>query len=254
MNIVVPMAGKSRRFFEAGYTLPKALLPVGRKTMIEQVVDLFDTAHDKFFFIVSESDAEKFKIAQFLRSLQVSKEICTIPDHDLGPTYSLIAIKDRLNPNDEVIVNYCDFLMEWDYSEFLQRLREGDYDGGIPSFRGFHPASLGDTYYAYMRVNDKNELLELREKAPFTNDRVREHASTGTYYFKRWQYVIDFGKKALDEGLGAGSNHECYASLLYNLMTKAGLRSLVVPVKKFICLGTPKDYEEYKFWYEYFTR
>ena len=44
------------------------------------------------------------------------------------------------------------------------------YDGGIPSFKGFHPASFGDTLYAYMRVNSNDEMLELREKKCFTSE------------------------------------------------------------------------------------
>lgn len=251
MNIVIPMAGKSTRFFEAGYTVPKPLLPVGAKTMIEQVVDLFDPAHDKFLFIVGEHDAQKFAMAKFLEALPISKEVHVIEDHDLGPTYSLLQIANTLDPTCEVIVSYCDFLMDWDYPEFLQQVREGAHDGGLPSFKGFHPASLGDVFYAYMRVNENNELLELREKTPFTADRMNEHASTGMYYFKQWQYVTEFGRAAMDNGLRA-SNNESYPSLLYNLMNAKGLKSLVVQVKKFICLGTPADYEQYKFWYDIF--
>ena len=42
MNVIIPMAGSSSRFFEAGYKVSKALLPVGNRKMIEHVVNMFD--------------------------------------------------------------------------------------------------------------------------------------------------------------------------------------------------------------------
>ena len=36
MNIIIPMAGNSSRFYSAGYSEPKALLPVGGTKMIEK--------------------------------------------------------------------------------------------------------------------------------------------------------------------------------------------------------------------------
>ena len=33
----------------------------------------------------------------------------------------------------------------------------------IPSFIGLHPSSFGITNYAYTKLNDNNELIELRE-------------------------------------------------------------------------------------------
>lgn len=253
MKIVIPMAGASKRFFDEKYNKPKYLLNLGNKTMIERVIDNFDCKRDIFYFIVSQADDEIYHTSEILNRLPIEKYIFVIKPNTAGPLSTLINVKDILLPDDEVIVNYCDFLMDWDYQEFLKCMHQGNCDGGIASFRGFHPASLGDTYYAYMRVNDKNELLKLREKQPFTDNRIEEHASTGTYYFKKWQYVIDFGNQILNSGASA-PNFEYYPSLLYNPMVDAGLKILIFQVNKFICLGTPKDYKEYEFWFDFFSK
>ena len=39
MNIVIPMAGKGIRFHSAGYSVPKPLIPIQDKPMIQQAVD-----------------------------------------------------------------------------------------------------------------------------------------------------------------------------------------------------------------------
>jgi NDP-sugar pyrophosphorylase family protein len=253
MRIVIPMAGQSKRFFDRGYALPKFFLPLGEKKMIERVVDLFDPRTDRYIFIIGRTQDEQFHIRELLNALPVQKDIVVIEPHDTGPVQSLVLAKEAVGEDEEVVVNYCDFLMDWDYPGFVSAIRAGGYDGGIASFRGFHPASLGDTYYAYMRVNEKNELMELREKMPFTDNRIEEHASTGTYYFKSWGMMQDTAQTLLRSGSSA-PNKEYYPSLLYNVMRDAGRASLVYPVEKFICLGTPKDYEEYRFWQEHFNR
>lgn len=253
MRIVIPMAGSSKRFFDAGYDVPKFLLPLGEKTMIERVVEMFDPVRDEYLFLISRPQDEQFRVLEFLERLPVQKKIVAIEPNGTGPIHALQLAEQEIASDEAVIVNYCDFLMDWEYPRFLDVVRHGNYDGAIPSFRGFHPASLGDTYYAYMRVNDRNELQELREKMPFTDNRIEEHASTGTYYFKSWGMMQSFIKKLLASGASA-PNKEYYPSLLYNPMTAAGLKSLVFPVEKFICLGTPKDYKEYEFWREHFKK
>lgn len=250
MTIVIPMAGQSKRYFDAGYKLPKYLLPVGKKTMIEQVVDLFSPAEDHYIFIISNLDNKDFGVGDFLQKLPIKKDVYEITPHDFGPTYSLLQIGDKIPADEEIIVNYCDFLMEWPYEKFLEAIRPADCHGAIVSFRGFQPASLGDTYYAYMRVGPHNNLEEIREKQPFTNNRIEEHGSTGTYYYKKWQYVCDFGKQQIEQNLKAGA--EFYPTLIYNLMLEAGLKSKIFEAKKFICLGTPHDYREFVYWHHYF--
>jgi CTP:molybdopterin cytidylyltransferase MocA len=51
--IVIPMAGNSRRFFEAGYTRPKYELPVGNETLFALTVRSFERYFDdeRFVFV-----------------------------------------------------------------------------------------------------------------------------------------------------------------------------------------------------------
>jgi len=58
INVIIPMAGHSRRFLEAGYTKPKALLPVGNSTMIERVVNMFDPTLCKYFIIINSKQLD----------------------------------------------------------------------------------------------------------------------------------------------------------------------------------------------------
>ena len=41
MKVVIPMSGMSSRFIAAGYTIPKYLIEVDGKTVIEHIIDLY---------------------------------------------------------------------------------------------------------------------------------------------------------------------------------------------------------------------
>lgn len=103
-----------------------------------------------------------------------------------------------------------------------------------------------------MRVNEQNEMLELREKNSFTDTRHEEPASTGIYYFKNWQIFKKYADKIMIDGFE--NLKEGYVSLLFNPMVRDGLKILVNYVSKFICLGTPEDLEQYLFWSKYFSQ
>ena len=55
LNIVIPMAGRGSRFYDAGYKLPKPLIDINGSTMIEKVIqNLTPKQQHKFFFYMSK--------------------------------------------------------------------------------------------------------------------------------------------------------------------------------------------------------
>ena len=250
INVIIPMAGHSRRFLEAGYTKPKALLPVGNSTMIERVVNMFDPTLCKYFIVINSKQLDNHhNLIGELKGLALNVEVVVIDSHEIGPVHSILQAKDRINKKEKVVVSYCDFFVEWNYQSFLKSA-EGN-DGCIVSFKGFHPASFGSTYYAYMRV-ESEYLVELREKQSFTSDRFNEHASAGIYYFKDFETFEKYAESYLSKDDKVLP--EAYVSLLYNEMVEDGLSISIHEADKFICLGTPDDYEQYQFWYKFFTK
>jgi NDP-sugar pyrophosphorylase family protein len=248
MNVIIPMAGSSSRFFEAGYNFTKALLPVGNRKMIEHVVNMFDPNKCRYHIVINYQQLEDYpNLINYLKKIATSVEVVVIEKHDLGPVYSALQVTG-IKDHEEIIVSYCDFFVHWNYPLFLRQVY--GKDGCVVSFKGFHPASFGNTFYAYMKVKD-SQMLELREKKSFTDNRTEEHASTGIYYFKNYGIFNKYSNKLLEEENTILP--EAYVSLLFNDMVDDGLSVVVHEVNKFICLGTPDDYEQYQFWWKYFT-
>lgn len=216
--------------------------------MIKHVVSMFDQ-QDHFHFVINENQQQESPdIVQRLKALAARADVTIIPAHENGPTFT--ALQAQGIPDDApVIIAYCDFTVRWNYRAFLAHVSQAD--AGAPSFRGFHPASLGDTHYAYMRV-EGDRMVELREKQSFTHNRMEEHASTGIYYFSSSRMFRHYADRLLAEH--DYSKGEAYTSLLLNMVVADGKDVIVHDVDNFICLGTPGDYRQYIYWHNYLHR
>jgi len=249
MHIIIPMSGVGQRFIDAGYKSPKPLVVIDGKPIIEHVCDLF-SGEDKFTFICNFTHLRETNMREVLQKIKPQANIVEIPNHKKGPVYAVTLIEHLIDDNEEVIVNYCDFGTYWDYKDFLKHTRERNADGAIPSYKGFHPHMLGSTNYAFMR-DEKQWMLEIKEKEPFTNNRMEEYASNGTYYFKKGSYVKKYFNELIDKNINLKG--EFYVSLIYNLLIKEELKVSIYNIQHMLQWGTPQDVEEYNTWSKYFT-
>ena len=249
MHIIIPMSGIGKRFIESGYKVPKPLIRVDEKTIIEHVCNLFPD-EDKFTFICNSKHLADTNIKQVVQSIKPNANIIEIPNHKKGPVYAVSLVNEIIEDDEEVIVNYCDFGTYWDYKNFLKHTRDRDADGAIVAYKGFHPHMLGNTNYAFMQ-DKKQWMLKIQEKEPFTNNRMQEYASNGTYYFKRGSYVKKFFQKLIDKNINVRG--EYYVSLVYNLLVSNGLKVSIYEIQHMLQWGTPQDLEEYSMWSKYFS-
>ncbi|MDG0794538.1 hypothetical protein OMP38_29630 [Cohnella ginsengisoli] len=167
-----------------------------------------------------------------------------------GPVFAVSYAYNFIDDEEEIIVNYCDFSCYWDYPGFLEHTRGRQADGAVPAYKGFHPHMLGTTNYAFMR-DDNQWMLEIKEKEPFTDNRMNEYASMGTYYFKKGSYVKKYFPKLVDLDINLGG--EYYVSLIYNLLVQDGLRVSIFEIQHMLQWGTPADVAEYNEWSHYFS-
>jgi len=250
MNVIITLAGHSRRFKAAGYKVPKFLVEIDGKTMLEHVIDMF-SPEDSFYFIANKQQVQEYPDLQQIidRNLRKAKLIAIEP-HEMGPTYTILQANEDLPLGEPVLVTYCDFFVEWDYKDFLAQIP--GYQAAIPCFKGFQPSSFGHTKYAYIRHTPDFEMLELQEKQSFTDNRIEEYASSGIYYFESYALFKECAAQLMEDGFG--NLTESYVSLLTNIVLQKGGKVKVTKVEKFICWGTPEDLSMYLFWADYFLK
>lgn len=252
MQIVIPMSGFGERFRRAGYSVPKPLIEIEGKPIIAHVIDMFPGEQD-FIFICNEEHLSnpQYRMEAILRHYCPTGRIVGIPPHKLGPIHAVRQVADLIDPERPVVVNYCDFTCYWDWPHFKKFVAVSACDGAIPAYRGFHPHSLGSTNYAYMRETN-GWVLDIQEKQPYTDNRMEEYASSGTYYFASGKLMEEAFRATMEQHLDLGG--EYYVSLAYKPLLAEKRRIAVYPLQHFMQWGTPDDVAEYNYWSAAFRR
>jgi NDP-sugar pyrophosphorylase family protein len=246
MQIIIPMSGFGERFRKAGYTVPKPLIEIENKPIIRHVVEMFPGESD-FIFICNQDhlDNPAFAMEETLREVCPSGRVVGIEPHKLGPVHAVLEVVDQIDRSAPVVVNYCDFTCYWDWPHFRKFTQESGCVGAIPAYRGFHPHTLGSTNYAYMR-EEQGWVLDIQEKQPYTDNRMEEFASSGTYYFNSGATMISAFRAVMDRNLAV--NGEYYVSLAYKPLLAENKPVAVYELQHFMQWGTPEDVAEYRNW------
>jgi NDP-sugar pyrophosphorylase family protein len=252
MQIVIPMSGFGERFRRAGYSVPKPLIKIEGKPIIAHVIDMFPGDHEFLFICNQDHLAEsQFRMKEAIESACPGGRIIGIKPHKLGPIHAVKQVVDMLDMQQPVIVNYCDFTCYWDWEDFQKFVKMNGCVGAIPAYKGFHPHTLGSTNYAYLRETG-GIVDDIQEKQPYTNNRMDEFASSGTYYFSSVKVMLDAFDQVVERNLNVGG--EFYVSLAYKPLLEDGGLVTVYPLQHFMQWGTPEDVSEYNSWSKAFKK
>ena len=116
MKVVIPMSGMSSRFVAAGYEIPKYLIEIDGKKVIEHIVGLYPKDSD-FVFIINDKHEKETNIVEVLEGIADNKKIVTIPCHKKGPVFSVSQFEDLI---DEHIKEY----LPEQYAKWGEQLEE----------------------------------------------------------------------------------------------------------------------------------
>jgi NDP-sugar pyrophosphorylase family protein len=242
MKKIILLSGLSQRFIEQGYPI-KPLIEVNGKQIIEwatQTVYQNEPNYKDYIFVVKDWDVVHYDIKNILQSKFNDCVVEVIPQHNLGPVFSLKQLTVSIDLNEEIVICYCDLFVNWNFTEFVDFAEKENCDGIIASHNDWHPHRIYNNYFAYMRV-DGNNVLEIQEKKHFTNDPIQEPASSGIYYFKTFKMMQKYLNELLN--LNIKINNEFYVTMIYNLMIRDNLKVCHYLSDNYVCLGTPKDVE-----------
>ncbi len=169
----------------------------------------------------------------------------------IAPHNAVRQVEHLLDPTQPVVVNYCDFTCYWDWQHFKQFVKSTACSGAIPAYKGFHPHTLGTTNYAYLH-EENGWVQDIQEKQPYTDNRMEEFASSGTYYFASAKIMSKAFRITMAQNLQV--NGEYYLSLAYKPLLAADEPIAVYPLQHFMQWGTPEDVAEYNNWSSVFKR
>jgi len=160
LPVVIMAGGLGSRLKPLTNVLPKPLIPIGDKTMLEEIFDRFSGHGCKDFYISVNYKAELIKF--YINNLKLPFNISFIEEtKSLGTAGSLSLLKGKINQT--FFVTNCDILIDQDYSEILDYHNEQKNEITIVAALKHFPIPYGT-----IETGDNGYLRELNEKPELT--------------------------------------------------------------------------------------
>lgn len=235
INIVVPMAGLGSRFSKAGYNLPKPLIPVFDRPMIEVVIDnLRPKSAHRFIFICQKVHLESFDLESVLLSAGPDSVIEPIEYVTEGAACTVLLAEQYINNDQPLIIANCDQYISMSIDTYLDGMKQGNYDGYIMTM------TADDPKWSFIRFNNENIVTEVVEKKIVSNE-----ATVGIYNYRHGSDFVSAAHAMI--AADDRTNNEFYVAPAYNYMIKEGKRIGFMNIgsdqEGMYGLGVPKDLE-----------
>ena len=234
MKILIPMAGRGKRFEDAGYSFPKPLIAINGKTMIQIIIENLNFSAEHIL-ICQKEHYEKYALKELLDLITPNCKIIQVSEITEGAACTALLSKESINNDEELIIANSDQWVNWNNQHFLSFLRDNDADGGIVTFYSTHPK------WSFVKLDDEGKVSTVAEKKPISNI-----ATVGIYYFKKGKYFVDSATKMIDNN-ERSINGEFYIGPSFNSMIEKGLKVGIyhIPNYQHHAVGTPDDLREY---------
>lgn len=230
---VIPMAGLSSRFFNAGYDKPKYQLKIQNESLFSWSVRTFEKYFDtdKFLFIYRDIDNTKEFLEKELSKLKIKDYYLVCLSHEtLGQADTVYQGLEYIPFNEEVyIFNIDSKIINFEKPEWVDNC-----DGYLEVFEG-----EGD-HWSFILTDDSNtKVVRTTEK-----ERISNLCSDGLYYFRSKSL---FQKIFYNAKINKNTvKNEYYIAPLYNDLIKENAIVLyeIVSKDRILFCGTPEEYNE----------
>jgi NDP-sugar pyrophosphorylase family protein len=233
LNVVMPMAGRGKRFADAGFTDPKPLIPIHGRPMTEVVIaNLRPSRPHRFVFLILREHAESFGFDRHLRSWAPECEIVFVDRVTEGAACTVLLARELIDNDEPLMIANCDQWVDVSIDDYLAAGDDPDVDGVIMTMWADHPK------WSYVRFDGAGRICEVVEKQVVSNE-----ATVGIYNYRRGRDFVCAANRMIARNLRV--NNEFYVAPAYNELLAEGYRLRVHNVGREYAgmygLGTPED-------------
>ena len=186
MKIIVPMAGRGSRLRPHTLTVPKPLVPIAGKPIVQRLVEditrVCGQKVDEIAFVIGDfGDVVEAELLEIAKSLN-AKGVIYHQDEALGTAHAILCAKEALEG--PLVIAFADTLFRADFTLDTEK------DGIIWVQKVEDPKA-----YGVIKMNENNVITDFVEKP---QEFVSDLAIIGIYFFKdglklcaELQYLID---------------------------------------------------------------
>jgi dTDP-glucose pyrophosphorylase len=160
LPVVIMAGGFGSRLKPLTNVFPKPLIPMGEKTMIEQIFERFANHGCRDFYVSVNYKAELIEF--YLRNQNLPYRIAFFKEErPMGTAGSLSLLKNKINQ--PFFVTNCDILIEQDYTEILDYHKDNKNDITIVAAMKHYPIP-----YGIVNTGENGAFISIQEKPELT--------------------------------------------------------------------------------------
>lgn len=233
LNIVIPMAGRGSRFANAGYVLPKPLIDVNGKPMIEIVTEnLRPSCEYRFIYLCLSEHIVKFDLVKKLEKIEKNSVIIPVSKVTEGAACTVLLAEGLINNDDPLMIANSDQYIDADIDTYLKM--QGDADGIIMTM------TAHDNKWSFIKYDTNGYVTEVREK-----EVISQEATVGVYNFARGAEFVSGAHDMISKNIRV--NNEFYVAPVYNQLIEKGKKFRYYNIGSLqngmYGLGVPEDLE-----------
>lgn len=237
LNIVVPMAGRGQRFIDAGYTVPKPLIPVHGVPMIRVVIDNLRPAREhRFIFLCLREHLADFRLGEQLHTWAPGSLVLPVDRVTEGAACTVLLAREHFDDDAPLMIANCDQWVDAGIDTYLAASDPDGVDGLIMTMWADDPK------WSFARIDAHGLVSEVVEKQVVSND-----ATVGIYNYRRGRDYVRAAEQMIARNLRV--NNEFYVAPVYNQLIETGARVSTHGIGRELDglygLGTPADLERF---------
>lgn len=235
INIVIPMAGRGSRFANEGYELPKPLIDVAGRPMIDRVIENISPAGPhRFIFLCLQEHLDKYNLENHLKEREENCVIVPVSQVTEGAACTVLLSEQYIDNDDPLMIANSDQYVDTDMDRYIQSM--GENDGLIMTMKA------DDDKWSFIKYDRDGLVTMVREK-----EVISDEATVGIYNFAKGSDFVKYAHEMIDRNMRV--NNEFYVAPVYNMMIEDGTKIAFYNVggvdNGMYGLGTPDDLDRF---------
>ena len=242
-QVIITLGGTGKRFADAGYFLPKYMLPVDLKNPNYKVIDLVSDMYKDMtkIYLCNKYHIDKYNLKEILES---DNSIVVPVEPGQGPGDAILQASKYIDSQKHTFVQYCDTFQPWDLNEVISFINENKCDAGVVVTDEQCPSVFDGTLYGRVKV-ENNIVKDIQEKAPVE---YSNYLGCGTFYFDNGELLLKYINIQDQNKDKYYLNGESYINCTIKAMIDDNCSVLALNTINYLNLGVPRDYEEFIYW------
>ena len=183
MQIVIPMAGAGRRFAEAGYTLPKPLIPIDGVPMVVRAAQGLPPA-SRVVLVCNAEHIRDHALDKVLNHWLPDCKVVVTDGLTAGQAASVQLALPELDPWLPVLVAACDNTHAYSPARLAEATADPSTDALLWTYVGESRVLVRPHYYGWVAADAGGRVRRVGVKQTVSETPERDNVLSGAFWFR----------------------------------------------------------------------